>query len=672
MRLDQECQINLTMTCTETSESIFFLASCCATISFRDAIHASSGYTSSAFSTVSSTISSTGLGVRGPEPSAPSAAAAAAAAEEADAAEEAAAAAAKAAKDAADAVERAGTEAQELDMPEEGLGLEEVEADDADGADQDAEEQPEHGPVISIYKPVSPYEVQWEIMEEQGADVTKKGVKQGKKKKAVKGRCAWRNPVGYLGSCDLMGGGHHTAPYPNDIYAVYTTVQGGDSKELLWVDGVTALSAECDNLIAFVLLITFLRSHQELSFDMDAQEGRILAIHSLNGMDFTLNQDQVLLVEDVAKIQAVRSAMSEAFFCGETRKLQSNEDGINFWGGKREAEEVPQLSVESKVPEALKDLIDTLREAAQRNTTMSEATWNSRIFLRKPARRLVDMHQEAKAAKRALAARGGNLRNAEFKLFEPITDLMAVKKEAEEEQRREDERRRIQEEEKRRKKEEERRQREEEKRQKKYEEQRRKEEMMALKRAEALAAKGRGKGKRGQAQAEAMPQRNMKGGWQDQWNMPYQQQQGQQQNPKGQKEKQGKKQQQQQQQMQPGPQAHPKRGAKAQKDAGAEGDASWGNFSLDPAALLQRGPLPPPWAAVTDPNTGRPYYWNQVTNEVSWTPPQMPIPTRTPQSQGPQTPGPIATSSDAWGPEFGRYGGAFLPPGGYGVGPGWQ
>ena len=49
--------------------------------------------------------------------------------------------------------------------------------------------------------------------------------------------------------------------------------------------------------------------------------------------------------------------------------------------------------------------------------------------------------------------------------------------------------------------------------------------------------------------------------------------------------------------------------------------------SFNPYALA-RGPpmppLPPGWIATPDPNTGRTYFVNTMTNQTSWTPPQPP------------------------------------------------
>merc|ERR1719201_1219244 len=137
--------------------------------------------------------------------------------------------------------------------------------------------------MISIYKPLSPYEVNWEVCDphvEQEV-IGKKG--KPKKKKVTKGRCNWRNALGFLGSCKVPDAnrvlGMKPEPWPNDMYAVYTNTQGGESKDLSWVDGVTVLPAEKDNLISFILLIAFLRYNQDLSFDVDLQDGRIHAIH---------------------------------------------------------------------------------------------------------------------------------------------------------------------------------------------------------------------------------------------------------------------------------------------------------------------------------------------------------------------------------------------------------
>merc|ERR1712136_291296 len=66
--------------------------------------------------------------------------------------------------------------------------------------------------------------------------------------------------------------------------------------------------------------------------------------------------------------------------------------------------------------------------------------------------------------------------------------------------------------------------------------------------------------------------------------------------------------------------------------------------------------LQAPWVAVTDSKSGRLYYWNQGTNEVTWTPP---VPAAPPSRPIPDFAG--AAGSDAWNPEF--YSQSYLNPG---------
>ncbi|CAK9004741.1 unnamed protein product, partial [Durusdinium trenchii] len=151
--------------------------------------------------------------------------------------------------------------------------------------EEEKEEEPqkeeELGPPINIYKPVTPYEVNWEILDtpepQSGAGGAPKRAGKVTKTKVIKGRCQWRNPVGFMCSTDISEA-EGQEPWPNDMFAVYTTTQGGDSKDMSWVEGVTLLSSEEHNLIAFVLLMAFLRDHQDFYVDVDLMDGRI---HSL-------------------------------------------------------------------------------------------------------------------------------------------------------------------------------------------------------------------------------------------------------------------------------------------------------------------------------------------------------------------------------------------------------
>eukprot|EP00928_Gymnodinium_smaydae_P013423 TRINITY_DN14893_c0_g1_i1.p1 TRINITY_DN14893_c0_g1~~TRINITY_DN14893_c0_g1_i1.p1 ORF type:complete len:1095 (+),score=297.96 TRINITY_DN14893_c0_g1_i1:124-3408(+) len=506
----------------------------------------------------------------------------------------------------------------------------------AKDAEEEEEQWEEELPLMGIYKPVSPYELNWELID-QGEQEQK-----GAKRKIMKGKCSWRNPVGFLCTTDTSESGGKV-PKPNEVFAVFTTTQGGDSKEMSWVDGVTLLSSDGENVLAFVLLITFLRSHQDLRFDVDLQDGRIHAIHGPSGLDLRLTDEQLLLVEDLEKINAVRREISLALYVQapyvKPTAMVPGEDGIDFSGskeGKKDADAVPQLAAESKVAEALNDLLATLRTSAERHFNIDEASWSQRLVLRKPRREVVDMHRTAQHGRKKREA------NERFDFLEPLTDLVEAKKAAERQQAEEDEaERRRKEEEKRRKREEadrralEKRRREEEAARQWEEQQRRN-----------AARKAEKAGKGGRAQQVRQQQQ-----WQDwdEWYEPPSRDQG--------RGLQLQQQQQRQQQLQLQQQQQQGKKGKGGKSAGKEdikGSASIVPAPSASASSRQQRPqqtqqqnqqprqqqqqrssatpttvydgMPYPWAAVADANTGRYYYWNQQTNEVTWTPPMPAMP----------------------------------------------
>jgi len=237
------------------------------------------------------------------------------------------------------------------------------------------------------------------------------------------------------------------------------------------------------------------------------------------------------------------------------------------------------------VSEALDELFKALREASDRYYTIDEHTWNQRIVLRKSTVQHVDMH-----------CHKGEKRNSEqkFEILRPLTDLTQLKRRAEEQQEEEDQRRRQQEAEKRRKKDEEKRQ-----AQRRHEEEKR---ALAAQRKAAKTGKAapryeedhRGKGRQREHNADG------RGG------KPQQLQNALQATP--------------QQQQRPSQQQHPQKTKKGNNDRA-------GNPHAEDAAPTEHTEplmptyLPPPWIPVVDPNTQKYYYWNQLTNDVSWTPP---------------------------------------------------
>ncbi|CAE7481272.1 unnamed protein product [Symbiodinium sp. CCMP2456] len=473
---------------------------------------------------------------------------------------------------------------------------EDVNEEDAEEEEEEVYKEEELGPPINIYKPVTPYEVNWEITEvpaEGSGGGTQGSRKVGKvvKPKVSKGRCQWRNPVGFMCSTDTSEAAEHE-PWPNDMYAVYTSTQGGDSKDMSWVEGVTLLSSEGHNIMAFILLMAFLRDHQELYVDVDLMDGRIYSMKGPGGLELTPAEDQVLLCEDIEVINDVRKALSEAFYSKASPKITTveQEDGIDFSGtrGRRDDEPVPQVAAEPRVSEALDRLFAVLRECSTRMESIDEETWNQRIRLSKPTRQMIPLHQQS--SRKA----GSGSSDALFTLFEPLTDLAQARAAAERQEQEEAERRRKAEEEKRRRKEMERQAKEEARRQKQQEQQRAREE--------AKRAKGKGKGK-DEAKGKGKKDRKQ----QNSYGQQYQQYQPQQQ-----------PQQPQQQQQQNSKKGRRERGS-AQSSAASSSDAQ----ALQQVYTMPD--LPADWVAVPDQQTGRPYFWNPTTNEVTWTKPGQPM-----------------------------------------------
>lgn len=217
------------------------------------------------------------------------------------------------------------------------------------------------------------------------------------------------------------------------------------------------------------------------------------------------------------------------------------------------------------------------------------------MVLHKPLLQTVDMHSQPQGV---------------FMLFNPMTDLVQAKRDAERAQEEEEERKRRLEEEKRRKKEEERRKKEDEKQRRREEEQEKKRAAVAKK-----AKEKRAEGKGGRVEQAG----RQKGDRHQQHQMQVQEE------PRGK----GKK------------ESNRKKGKKKEEYA---------NFPV-PVPNLQA-----PWVAVTDSKSGRLYYWNQGTNEVTWTPP---VPAAPPSRPIPDFAG--AAGSDAWNPEF--YSQSYLNPG---------
>lgn len=340
-----------------------------------------------------------------------------------------------------------------------------------------------------------------------------------------------------------------------------------------------------------------MRDHQDLSFDVDLQDGTVKAIRGPGGLEYLTREGHALLVEDVEPINALRKAMSEAFYskASPVPAIVDTDVGIDFSGqrGKRDDEPVPQLAVETQMGDAFDKLLQNLREAASGRKEMDEASWSQRYTLRKAQVATINMHAPVSTANTA----------GEFTLFPPYVDLMEAKREAERYEADEAERNwRLQEEKKR--------QKEDAAKQKRMTKQ---QQAQAIKEEERLrkltlkGMKGKGKGKdkgKDKGMADDSDDSPMAGP------------------SKGKQKGKGKGKDKDKgfAEAAPQPQQPQQPGKKQKQPKGKGGDANGGRShpSMPSGAAVD---LPAPWVAVPDPNTGRLYYWNQNTNDVSWTAP---------------------------------------------------
>jgi hypothetical protein len=388
---------------------------------------------------------------------------------------------------------------------------------------------------ITFYRPVSPYELEWDMCA-GNLDASAK-----KKKKVMKGKAGWRNGLGFISSCygSQSTGARLTAPIPNQLFSVITAQTGdASSSGMTWVDGVTVLPPDQNgsNLLPIALLTTFAPSNFSVTVEGNLLTDRAVhAVHFPNQISFGL--DRPLSFNDLEVMSQIRKVISSTFSDAGTKAsiaatlkdreekeaaekaADEEEDGEETGTQNRRRryrdEIVPLISDSTSIPQLLKQL------TAQVGT----CPWpNSRL----------------PKGKRGFAHVINPAGKEETELFPAMLDLDWLYQEELRKQREEEERRRQKELEKQRLRQEQIRREKERKERERMERERKKQEEKAA----ALAAKkGKGKGgKKNQNQAPSSPSQQNQGwggNWggneqQQQWSpKPKQQQQTNQKNKKG-------------------------------------------------------------------------------------------------------------------------------------------
>jgi hypothetical protein len=363
------------------------------------------------------------------------------------------------------------------------------------GRDREMQSQPDQ---ITFYRPVSPYELEWDMCCGNMDAADKK-----KKKKVMKGKAGWRNSLGFISSCygSQSTGTRLTAPIPNQIFSVITA-QTGDaaSSGMTWVDGITVLPPDQNgsNLFPIALLTAFAPANFSVTVEGNLLQDRAVhSVHFPNQISFPL--DRPLSFQDLEVMTQIRQVISYSFSEAgtkasiaatlkerEEKEAEEEDDGEETGTQNRRRryreETVPLVTDSTSCQQLLAQLMAQVGTCPWPNSRVPKGKRGFAHIINPPGR--------------------------EAELFPPMLDLEWLFQEEIRKQREEEERRRQKELEKQRLRQEAiRREKERKERERQERERKKQEEKMA-----ALAAKkGKGKGKKNQAsqnQTPSSPQHN--------------------------------------------------------------------------------------------------------------------------------------------------------------------
>lgn len=307
-------------------------------------------------------------------------------------------------------------------------------------------------PMFTISRPMSPYEVVWDVPQGPSSELDGKGASKGKKGEWRQGRgtCDWRSIFGILGSCDVdvhvmpaEGWGPSQLPLPSvqRVFGVYTrTSPPGPLPRItpdVPVHGVTLLSTEVDSVLSIALMIAFLRHHHECQLGVAFGSGTIETVKLLGSIEIRLRDHgvgELLIMDDVRLINDLRHALSHAFQQGRSarpatvaasrRPSVQKEDVVAATAADRALGLISALEVGMPLRQLRPDGDDAGNPSAtDALTALREALCAPRKFGDAPtpeAVQVVNMHNAA----RPFGGRAGAIKA--FKLFQPLADLEKI------------------------------------------------------------------------------------------------------------------------------------------------------------------------------------------------------------------------------------------------------
>ena len=147
---------------------------------------------------------------------------------------------------------------------------------------------------VKMKQPIQPHQINWSLMSIGGAPLMSG-------KKACKPRFEWKNPIGF--ACETEGIDH---------YAVGCKFTASSFDGSGWIDGVSVLPSDCDNLIGLLSILAFQPKQFGAKFKVSSKEKRILAVE-LFGHECKFSAKHPLTTQLLQILNEVRLAISDAF-----------------------------------------------------------------------------------------------------------------------------------------------------------------------------------------------------------------------------------------------------------------------------------------------------------------------------------------------------------------------
>ncbi|CEM27081.1 unnamed protein product [Vitrella brassicaformis CCMP3155] len=226
---------------------------------------------------------------------------------------------------------------------------------------------------LEITKPAHPYALGWDIVAGtavynfDGVNMRPSATSSGaqkQKKKAIKGCCNFRNPIGFAAACPPD---NNTAKQPKEVFGVFVAQQGTDSPGLTWIEGVTLVPPH----EFFTSLLAFSRHHYDIHLmcEFTLHKGTVLKgmrlYDNLREWSFPPWDDgPILTLTDLLRINHVRRLISDAFGPVSVHQEQPQHSASALGPREREETEVAVLTSmaenATRVQEALNVMLDYL------------------------------------------------------------------------------------------------------------------------------------------------------------------------------------------------------------------------------------------------------------------------------------------------------------------------